>query len=131
MGRPAKSTGVQHMNKLTILTTSMTGLLVAGLSMSAFADSANKAAEIEAQKNATITTEMAITIAEQLTGGKSTEAEFELEDGKAIYEVELTMDDGSEVEVEVDAETGVVLSQKTEDDDDDDDKNDRQDEDKA
>ena len=120
------------MNKLTILTTTMTGLLVAGLSMSAFADSANKAAELEAQKNATITTEMAITIAEQLTGGKSTEAEFELEDGKAIYEVELTMDDGSEVEVEVDAETGVVLSQKTEDeDDDDDDKNDRQDEDKA
>lgn len=121
------------MNKLTILTTSITGLLVAGLSMGVFADSANKAAEAEAQKNATITTEMAITIAEQLTGGKSTEAEFELEDGKAIYEVELTMDDGSEVEVEVDAETGVVLSQKVEDedDDDDDDKNDRKDEDKA
>ena len=119
------------MNKLTILTTSMTGLLVAGLSMGAFADSSDKAAEAEAQKNATITTEMAITIAEQLTGGKSTEAEFELEDGKGIYEVELTMTDGSEVEVEVDAETGVVLSQKVEDEDDDDDKNDRKDEDKA
>ena len=119
------------MNKLTILTTSMTGLLLAGLSIGAFAHSSNKAAEAEAQKNATITTEMAITIAEQLTGGKSTEVEFELEDGKAIYEVELTMGDGSEVEVEVDADTGVVLSQKTEDeDDDDDDKNDRK-EDKA
>ena len=107
------------MKNLTILTTSITGLLVAGLSIGAFAYSSNKAAEAEAQKNAAFTTEMAISIAEQLTGGKSFEAEFELEDGKAIYEIELKMSDGSEIEVEVDAETGVVLSQEVEDEDDD------------
>ena len=118
------------MNKVTILSTSAVAVLVAGLSMTAVADSMSKA-EIDAQKNAAITTEMAITIAEQLTGGKSEEAEFELENGKAIYEIEIEMADGTEIEVEVDAETGVILSQKTEDEDDDGDKNDRDDEAKA
>ena len=121
------------MKKLTIAASSVLATILATFSLGASADSDNKAAETEAQKNATITSQMAITIAEQLTGGKSSEAEFELEDGKAIYEVEITMTDGSEVEVEVDAETGVVLSQKTEDEgeDEDEDKNERNDEDKA
>lgn len=103
------------MNKSTLATTSLIALLVTGLSVSAIADSDDKAATKTAQQNAAITLTQAITIAEQETGGKSTEAEFELEDGVAIYEVEISMPDGSEVEVELDAQTGAVIAQKTED----------------
>ena len=115
------------MNKLTIIGSSTLALILAGASLGVYASSADKAAEAEAQKNAAFTTEMAIEVAEQLTGGKSTEAEFELEDGKATYEVEIKMADGSEIEVEVDAESGVVLSQKAEGECDHGDKNDRHD----
>lgn len=109
------------MNKFKIVTSSALALLVATFSLGAAADSDNKAAEAAAQKNAAITSDMAITIAEQITGGKAEEAEFELEDGKAIYEVEIIMADGTELEVEIDAESGTVLSQKEEDEDEDDD----------
>ncbi len=109
------------MNKIITAASSALALVLATFSIGASADAENKT---DAQKQTTITTKMAISIAEKATGGKSTEAEFEVEDGKAIYEVEITLIDGSEVEVEVDAETGAVLSQKTEDDDDQDDRED-------
>jgi len=102
------------MKKSTIASTSAIALLIAGLSFSAIADSSNKAATAAAQQNAAITQAQAVTIAEQATGGNSSEVEFELEDGVAIYEVELDMPDGSEVEVEIDAQSGAILAQETE-----------------
>ena len=111
------------MNKATIISTSAIALLIAGLSFNAIADSNNKAATAEAQQNAAITLTQAITIAEQATGGTNSEAEFELEDGVALYEVEIDMPDGSEIELEIDAQSGAILTQKTEDDDNDHDKN--------
>ena len=77
------------------------------------------------QQAAKITMVEAITIAEQTTGGKSTEAEFELENGIALYEVEVLMADGSEVELEIGAQSGEILSQKIEDEDDEHDDNDK------
>ena len=102
------------MNKTTIASTSAIALLIAGLSFSAIADSSNKAATAVAQQNAAITQTQAVTIAEQATGGNSSEVEFELADGVAIYEVEIDMPDGSEVEVDVDAQSGAILAQETE-----------------
>lgn len=110
------------MTQATIISTSAIALLIAGLSFNAIADSNNKAAIAEAQQNAAISLTHAITIAEQKTGGVKNEAEFELEDGVAIYEVEVDMPDGSEIELEIDAQSGAILSQKTEDEDHDDDK---------
>ena len=109
------------MNKATIISTSAIALLITGLSFNAIADSNNKTATAEAQKNAAISLTQAINIAEQATGGTSSEAEFELEDGVAIYEVDIDMPNGSELELEIDAQSGEILAQKTEDEDHDED----------
>lgn len=102
------------MKKLSIVSTTAIALLIACLSFNAFASPDDKAATAEAQKNAAISLTQAVTIAEQVTGGKSKEAEFDLEHGTAIYEVEIRMPDGSEIEVEVDAQSGAILKQKAE-----------------
>lgn len=41
--------------------------------------------------------------------GTITEVEYEIENGIAIYEFEIKMEDGSEMEVEVDAATGRII----------------------
>ena len=105
------------MKKTTLATTMAIALLTAGFGANLMADS-DDAATAAAQQSAKISMTQAISIAEQATGGQSTEAEFELEDGVAMYEVEIAMADGSEVEVMIDAQSGSVLSQETEDDDD-------------
>lgn len=105
------------MNK-TIITTAIAALLTVGVSANLLASS-NDAAAKTAQQNAAISMEQAIKIAEQAVGGKATEAEFELEDGVAVYEIEFNRADGSEVEVYIDAQSGVILAQEIEDDDDD------------
>ncbi|MGB0845451.1 MAG: PepSY domain-containing protein [Thiolinea sp.] len=120
------------MNK-TILATTIAALLTTGFSTNLLADS-NDAETAAAQQNAAITIEQAIATAEQTTGGKSGDAEFELEDGASVYEVEVTLADGSEVEVTIDAQSGAVLSQETEEaddkDDDDEDESDDDEDDK-
>ena len=105
------------MNK-TILATTIVTLVTVGFSTSLLAHS-NDAATTAAQQNSAVSMEQAIEIAEQVTGGKKADAEFELENGQAIYEVEITMTNGSEVEVTIDAQSGAILSQETENDNDD------------
>jgi len=100
------------MNKVTLASTAAITLLVAGLSVSAIADSKDTTA---AQQNAAISLTQAVSIAEKATGGKKTDVEFELEDGVAIYEVEIDLPDGSEIELDIDANSGVILSQETDD----------------
>ena len=77
------------MNK-TILTTTIAALLTAGYSTNLIADS-NDAATADAQQNAAISMEQAVAIAEQATGGKNTDSEFELEDGVSLYEIAIAM----------------------------------------
>lgn len=89
------------------------------LSTNLWADS-DDAKDSAAHQNAKISLSEAIHIAEQATGGKSTEAEFEMEHGKAIYEVEIRMADNREIEVEIDAQSGSILKQEAEDSEDDD-----------
>ena len=59
---------------------------------------------------------VAIAAAEAAGSGTAIEAEFEIEDGMAVYEVEVAGND-TVVEVTVDAATGDVLSIETDDDD--------------
>ena len=120
--------------KKTILATTIAALLTTGFITNSLADSNNPATAV-AQQNATVSMEQAIAIAEQASGGTKADAEFELEDGVSLYEIEITMADGSEVEVTIDAQSGTVLSQENEDDkgdddDDDDDDDENEDDDK-
>ena len=100
------------MNKVTIATTATVALLVAGLSINVIAASnKDKAAIEEAEKNAAISMNQAVKIAELATGGKKTSAELDIEDGMPKYEVDLNLSDGTEVEVDIDATSGVIMSQ--------------------
>lgn len=101
--------------KKTIIATAIAALLTVGVSANLLAS--NNAATKAAQQNAAISMQQAIRIAEQAVGGKATEAEFELEDGVALYEIEFEHADGSEVEVYIDAQSGTILAQETEDED--------------
>jgi len=85
----------------------ITTLLLAGLGGAQAAGSTgNDALGIN---DAGISLTRAISAAEQQVGGKASQAEFEREDGRAVFEVEVVK--GTEVmDVEVDAADGTVLS---------------------
>lgn len=106
------------MKKVTLATSISAVLIALGLTSHTLADS-NYAAKSAAQKSAKISLTEAINIAEQATGGQSSEAEFEMEKGVAAYEVEITMADHSEVDVLIDAQSGAILSKESEHDKDD------------
>ncbi|WP_420339056.1 PepSY domain-containing protein [Roseibium sp.] len=63
----------------------------------------------------------AIEIALKEVPGTVQETEFEREDGKEIFEIEIVTADGVEMEVEIDAASGTVLEIEQDDDHDDDD----------
>lgn len=69
----------------------------------------------------------AIEIALAEVPGDVQEAELETEDGVQIYDIEVLTADGVEMEVEINAETGMILEIDAEDDDDDADDDDEQD----
>lgn len=64
-----------------------------------------------------ISEEQARKIAEDGTSGKATEVELESEDGVVVYEVEVTLSDGTEKEMLVDAMTGALSEDSDEDED--------------
>lgn len=64
-----------------------------------------------------ITEEQAVKIAEDSTSGKASEVELESEDGVVVYEVEITLSDGTEKDVLVDAMTGALSEDREEDED--------------
>ena len=64
-----------------------------------------------------VTMEEAIKTATTQFPGKVLEAELESEDGKAIYEVEIVNTSGETREVEIDAQSGKILSSELEDQD--------------
>ncbi|TMR27569.1 PepSY domain-containing protein [Actinomadura geliboluensis] len=77
------------------------------------------AAEAAALRKASVGAPAAADAALKAVQGHVTSAEFELEDGKAVWEVDVAGKDGAEHEVTVDAASGKVLTQKTEKPDDD------------
>ena len=64
-----------------------------------------------------LTEEQVIEIALMEVPGEVTEVEFEERRGNTYYEVEITAEDGSEMEVKVAAESGEVLKVKADDED--------------
>ncbi|EEE45316.1 PepSY domain-containing protein [Roseibium alexandrii] len=68
-----------------------------------------------------LTEAQAIEIALKEVPGTVQETEFEREDGKEIFEVEIVTADGVEMEVEIDAASGTILEIEQDDDYDDDD----------
>ncbi|RBI83788.1 peptidase [Rhodosalinus halophilus] len=59
-----------------------------------------------------------LAVAEAEAGGRAIEVEFEREDGRWIYELELITPAGRLVELEIDAATGAILDREYDDDDD-------------
>ena len=71
--------------------------------------------EVAAVKDAPITMISAVEIALAKIPGTPKEAEFEIEDGKSIWEVEVVNADQQVYELEIDANSGEILKQKLDD----------------
>ncbi len=75
------------------------------------------AAEAAAFADAKISLVDAVALAERSTNALAAEAEFEAEDGKAVFEVGLYNAAGQELEAVIDANTGKVLRSGADDED--------------
>jgi len=73
--------------------------------------------EVAAMNEASIKMNKAVEIALATIPGAAKEAEFEVEDGKSIWEVEVVNADKQVFEVEIDAMSGEVLKQELDDGD--------------
>lgn len=90
------------MDKKLIAGSALAGLVLAG--------GVFGAVSAQSVANATgLTEEQVIAIALEEVPGDVQEVELEREDGMRIYEVSIRAEDGSEVEVEIAADTGDVL----------------------
>ncbi|WP_433468806.1 PepSY domain-containing protein [Spirillospora sp. CA-128828] len=74
-------------------------------------------AEAAALRNAKVTVSDAAGAALKAVPGRVTSAEFEHDDGKAVWELDVTAQDGTEHEVTVNAVTGKVIDSETGDED--------------
>lgn len=74
-------------------------------------------AEAAALADAKISLVDAVALAERSTNALAAEAEFEAEDGKAVFEVGLYNAAGQELEAVIDANTGKVLRSGPDDED--------------
>ena len=70
--------------------------------------------------SAKVSMEQAIQTAKTKFPGRVVEAELEAEDGILVYEVKVVSASGETQEIEIDAQSGEVLSSEIEDEDDDD-----------
>jgi uncharacterized membrane protein YkoI len=98
------------MNTKLIAGSAVTGLVLAG----------GFAAMVSAQSVADatgLTEEQVIEIALMEVPGEVVEVELERHRGRQIYEVEILSQDGAEMEVEINAETGSILKVSAEDQD--------------
>jgi uncharacterized membrane protein YkoI len=69
-----------------------------------------------ALRKAKVTAPAAADAALKAVSGRVTSADFETEHGRAVWEVDVTGEDGAEHEVTVDAMTGKVLNQEVDED---------------
>ncbi len=92
-----------------------TALVLTSFGMAMSHDGKEKAALANLQTS--VTMEEAIKIATTQFPGKVLEAELESEDGKAVYEVEILNTSGETRELEIDAQSGKILSSELEDQD--------------
>ena len=106
---------MKNINKIIAATLISTGLL--GASFTAQAESrGNSAKEVAAMSEAKINMTRAVEIALEKVPGTVIEAEFEVEKGKSIWEVDVVNADKKVYEVEIDATSGEVIKQELNDD---------------
>lgn len=102
---------MKHVKK-TLLATAFTGTIIAATSFAI--------ADFDEQQNKvmpdnTIALTEAVEIAMDAIPGNIYEAEFEFEDDQAVWEIELVSLTNEHFEIEIDAETGEILSQEKDD----------------
>lgn len=86
------------------------GLVIAGHALAASSGELNQPyAQYVQASQSKVTIGQAILIAEKEVGGEAVEAELEDEDGRVVYDVDVSTPDGT-MEVFIDSETGTVLS---------------------
>ena len=101
----------------TLITAIVVASAISGGSWIAAANANTDKAEQAAQ--ATIAQDQAVNIALQAVPGTVIESEFESEDGVTLWEIEILDANQQVTEVEVDANTGEILSQKVDTDEND------------
>lgn len=90
------------MNKNTLTVAALSSLILAGATVGT----------VSAQTVAVetgLTEDQAVAIAQLEVPGEVQDIELENEDGVQVYEIEILAEDGTEMEVEINADTGEVL----------------------
>ncbi|WP_339672798.1 PepSY domain-containing protein [Dasania marina] len=101
----------KYLRNITISTVGAFSLSIAGFVFS------DDHAEHQAFLATPISLSQAIAAAESKSGAKAISAEFEDENGKWVYSIELISTSGHELEVEVDSQTAAILKIETDDKD--------------
>lgn len=104
---------MKQLNKMTALTLISVSLLAAAFSIQADNDALGVT-------SAAITIDRAIRIALKAVPGTVAKVEFEQEDNKTLWEVEIVTSDQQVFELEIDAKSGEILDKQVDDDDDED-----------
>ena len=106
------------MKRLFTMTAVATGIVLGSMGGAVYADDDDRH-----RARAAISKERAVSIAErQVKGGRATDVDFERDDGRSYYEIDVRGSNKRTYEIKVDANSGKVISSKVDDDDDDDDR---------
>ncbi|MDO5679112.1 MAG: PepSY domain-containing protein [Pelistega sp.] len=106
------------MKRLFTMSAVATGIVFGSMGGAAYADDDGRH-----RARAAISKERAVSIAErQVKGGRATDVDFERDDGRSYYEIDVRGSNKRIYEIKVDANSGKVISSKVDDDDDDDDR---------
>lgn len=93
--------------KAFMKTAAVTSLLIVGFGAASFASEA-PAVDSHGVKSAKLSVAEAVQIAEKAVGGKATAASLDATTADVVYEVDITLTDGSIKSVLVDAMTGTL-----------------------
>lgn len=104
---------MKHLKKIVAATLLSAGLM--GTAFVAHADNKNHSQDALAISTASVSINKAVEIALAAVPGAVTEAEFEVEDGKSIWEVEVLDVNKKMYELEIDANSGEVLKNELDD----------------
>lgn len=103
------------MKRLFTMTAVATGIVLGSMGGAVYADDDDRH-----RARAAISKERAVSIAErQVKGGRAIDVDFERDDGRSYYEIDVRGSNKRTYEIKVDASSGKVISRKIDDDDDD------------
>ena len=104
------------MKRLFTMTAVAIGIVLGSMGGAVYADDDDRH-----RARAAISKERAVSIAEpQVKDGRAIDVDFERDDGRSYYEIDVRGSNKRTYEIKVDASSGKVISRKIDDDDDDD-----------